>query len=320
MANEVMVPLEQIGMMAKAVSDSGLFGIKSEAAAFALMCIAQADGIPPIKAAVQYHIIDGKPCLKSEAMLARFQASGGKIRWKERTPQRCTLWLEHPQAGEIEVTWDIERAKAAGLAGRNTWKAYPAQMMSARCISEGIRALYPACVGGFYTPEEVRDFDAPKPATQQECLPPATPPEYPKPATQQECLPTAHPEKTAMPKPKAAKPATQEAEIVDDGYSEPPVHTDAFAEPPKPEKPAKAAEKQRDVKLTRTPEVMKANFMNWAEAACLTKDRQKVMDAIGAMGYESFDQVPPEKDVLREVTKAISAVPDIPMDKAEAPF
>ena len=301
MANEVMVPIEQIGMMAKAVSDSGLFGIKSEAA-FSLMCIAQADGIPPIKAAVQYHIIDGKPSLKSEAMLARFQASGGSIRWKERTPQRCTLWLEHPKAGEIEVTWDIERAKAAGLAGRNTWKAYPAQMMSARCISEGIRALYPACVGGFYTPEEVRDFDAPPPAPQ---------PESPKPAQAT---------KAAMPKPKAAKTAPQEAEIVEDGYSEPPVQTDAFSEPPKPEKPAKAAEKQRDVKLTRTPEVMKANFMNWAEAACLTKDRQKVMDAIGAMGYESFDQVPPEKDVLREVTKAISAVPDIPLDKAEAPF
>lgn len=298
MANEVMVPLEQIGMMAKAVSDSGLFGIKSEAAAFSLMCIAQADGIPPIKAAVQYHIIDGKPSLKSEAMLARFQASGGSIRWKERTPQRCTLWLEHPKAGEIEVTWDIERAKAAGLAGRNTWKAYPAQMMSARCISEGIRALYPACVGGFYTPEEVRDFDAPQP-------------ESPKPAQAA---------KAAMPKPKAANPAPQEAEIVENGYSEPPVQTDAFAEPPKPEKPAKAAEKPRDVKLTRTPEVMKANFMNWAESACLTKDRQKVMDAIGAMGYESFDQVPPEKDVLREVTKAISAVPDIPMDKAESPF
>ena len=311
MANEVMVPLEQIGMMAKAVSDSGLFGIKSEAAAFSLMCIAQADGIPPIKAAVQYHIIDGKPSLKSEAMLARFQASGGKIRWKERTPQRCTLWLEHPQAGEIEVTWDIERAKAAGLAGRNTWKAYPAQMMSARCISEGIRALYPACVGGFYTPEEVRDFDAPPPAPQ---------PESPKPAQAA---------KAAMPKPKAANPAPQEAEIVEDGYSEPPVHTDEFAEKQnpetnepakKPENTAKSAEKQRDVKLTRTPEVMKANFMNWAEAACLTKDRQKVMDAIGAMGYESFDQVPPEKDVLREVTKAISAVPDIPLDKAESPF
>lgn len=295
MANE-MVPLEQIGMMAKAVSDSGLFGIKSEAAAFSLMCIAQADGIPPIKAAVQYHIIDGKPALKSEAMLARFQASGGKIRWKERTPQRCTLWLSHPQAGEIEVTWDIERAKAAGLAGRNTWKAYPAQMMSARCISEGIRALYPACVGGFYTPEEVRDFDAQPPATQ---------PESPKPAQAA---------KTAMPKTKAANPAPQEAEIVE------PQKTETNEPAQKPEKPAKAAEKQKDVKHTRTPEVMKANFINWAEAACLSKGRQNVLDAIGAMGYESFDQVPPEKDVLRAVTKAISAVPDIPLNKAEAPF
>lgn len=311
MANEVMLPLEQIGMMAKAVSDSGLFGIKSEAAAFSLMCIAQADGIPPIKAAVQYHIIDGKPALKSEAMLARFQASGGKIRWKERTPQRCTLWLSHPQAGEIEVTWDIERAKAAGLAGRNTWKAYPAQMMSARCISEGIRALYPACVGGFYTPEEVRDFDAPQPATQPESTKPA------------------QAAKTAMPKQKAANPATHDAEIVEDGYSEPPVQTDAFAEPQKPktnepaqkpEMPAKAAEKQKDVKYTRTPEEMKAIFINWAKSECLTKGRQNVLDAIGAMGYESFDQVPPEKDVLRKISKAISAVPDIPMDKAEAPF
>lgn len=295
MANE-MVPLEQIGMMAKAVSDSGLFGIKSEAAAFSLMCIAQADGIPPIKAAVQYHIIDGKPALKSEAMLARFQASGGKIRWKERTPQRCTLWLSHPQAGEIEVTWDIERAKAAGLAGRNTWKAYPAQMMSARCISEGIRALYPACVGGFYTPEEVRDFDAPPPATQSESTKPA------------------QAAKTAMPKPNAANPAPQEAEIVE------PTKPETKEPAQKSEKPAKAAEKPRDVKLTRTPEVMKANFINWAEAACLSKGRQNVLDAIGAMGYESFDQVPPEKDVLRAVTKAISAVPDIPLNKAEAPF
>lgn len=295
MANE-MVPLEQIGMMAKAVSDSGLFGIKSEAAAFSLMCIAQADGIPPIKAAVQYHIIDGKPALKSEAMLARFQASGGKIRWKERTPQRCTLWLSHPQAGEIEVTWDIERAKAAGLAGRNTWKAYPAQMMSARCISEGIRALYPACVGGFYTPEEVRDFDAPPPSTQ---------PESPKPAQAA---------KTAMPKTKATNPAPQEAEIVE------PTKPETKEPAQKSEKPAKAAEKQKDVKHTRTPEVMKANFINWAEAACLSKGRQNVLDAIGAMGYESFDQVPTEKDVLRAVTKAISAVPDIPLNKAEAPF
>lgn len=159
MSNEIAkVSLADIGTMAKAVSESGLFGLRNEAAAFSLMCIAQAEGIHPIKAATQYHIIDGKPSLRSDAMLARFQAAGGKTRWKERTAQRATLWLSHPDAGELEVTWDLERATAAGLANKDSWKKYPAQMLSARCISEGVRALYPACIGGFYAPEEVADF------------------------------------------------------------------------------------------------------------------------------------------------------------------
>ena len=38
-------------------------------------------------------------------------------------------------------------------------------MLSARCVSEGVRALYPACLCGMYTPEEVADFDT-KPAPQ----------------------------------------------------------------------------------------------------------------------------------------------------------
>ena len=31
-------------------------------------------------------------------------------------------------------------------------------MLRARCISEGIRTVFPACVAGVYTPEEVADF------------------------------------------------------------------------------------------------------------------------------------------------------------------
>jgi hypothetical protein len=38
-------------------------------------------------------------------------------------------------------------------------------MLRARCISEGIRAVYPGCVVGVYTPEEVQDFQ-PAPVTK----------------------------------------------------------------------------------------------------------------------------------------------------------
>ena len=129
------------------------------------MCLAQANGLHPAKAAERYHIIQGRPAMKADAMLAAFQESGGKVRWVKRTEKECTLHLSHPQGGELDVTWSIDRATKAGLTGKSTWKQYPTQMLSARCVSEGVRALYPACLCGMYTPEEVADFDT-KPAPQ----------------------------------------------------------------------------------------------------------------------------------------------------------
>lgn len=167
MANELT--LTDMGNMAKAFAQSGFFGYKNSSEAFTLMCLAQANGLHPAKAAERYHIIQGRPAMKADAMLAAFQESGGKVRWVKRTEKECTLHLSHPQGGELDVTWNIDRAAKAGLTGKSTWKQYPTQMLSARCVSEGVRALYPACLCGMYTPEEVSDFDA-KPAPQQtEC-------------------------------------------------------------------------------------------------------------------------------------------------------
>lgn len=157
MSNEVMT-INDMGRMAKAFTQSGFYGYRNEAEAFSLMCIAQANGMHPAKAAERYHIIQGRPAMKADAMLSSFQEAGGKVQWKKRTDTECTLWLSHPQGGELEVTWNIARATKAGLTGKSTWKQFPAQMLAARCVSEGVRACYPACLCGMYTPEEVRDF------------------------------------------------------------------------------------------------------------------------------------------------------------------
>jgi hypothetical protein len=58
----------------------------------------------------------------------------------------------------------MARAKAAGLGGKDNWRSYPRQMLRARVISEGVRATFPAVLNGMYTPEEVGEFDAPRPA------------------------------------------------------------------------------------------------------------------------------------------------------------
>jgi hypothetical protein len=54
----------------------------------------------------------------------------------------------------------MERANAAGLTGKATWKQYPDQMLSARVVAEGVRAVFPACLNGVYLAEEVADFDS----------------------------------------------------------------------------------------------------------------------------------------------------------------
>jgi hypothetical protein len=154
----VLIPVSDVERMAVAVAKSGLFGVNTPDQALALMLVAQSEGRHPASAAKEYHIIKGRPSLKADAMLARFQQAGGSITWDERTDVKVSATFSHPQGGKVPITWTIEDAKRAGLANGDNWKKYPRQMLSARVISEGVRAVYPSVVSGLYTPEEVQDF------------------------------------------------------------------------------------------------------------------------------------------------------------------
>jgi len=171
--SNAIVPTQDIERMAIAVAKSGLFGVKQPEQAMALMLIAQAEGMHPAIAARDYHIIQGRPALKADAMLARFQQAGGKVEWKEYTDTKCVGVFSHPAGGSISVEWSIAMAEKAGLTKNPTWRQYPRQMLRARCISEGIRTVFPGVVSGFYTPEEVQDFT---PAEKDVTPPPAATP------------------------------------------------------------------------------------------------------------------------------------------------
>lgn len=159
------VTLGEMERMAAAVAKSGLFGVKTPEQALSLMLIAQAEGTHPALAARDYHVIGGRPTLKADAMLARYLAAGGRVEWHEYGDSRVAATFAHPAGGTLMVEWTIDRAKAAGLAGRDQWKAYPRQMLRARVISEGVRATYPGVAVGIYTPEEVADFEPPRNVT-----------------------------------------------------------------------------------------------------------------------------------------------------------
>lgn len=154
-----IIPINELQTMATAACKSGLFQMPSPEAALTLMLLCQAEGLHPIQAMRQYHIIKGRPAMRADAMQAAFQNAGGKIQWIERSDTKCSAEFSHPAGGVCPVTWSIEAAKQAGLTGNPTWQKFPRAMLSARVVSEGIRAVYPAVVCGLYTPEEIQDID-----------------------------------------------------------------------------------------------------------------------------------------------------------------
>lgn len=150
-----IVPFEQQQTLARAFAQSGLFGVKTPEQALALMALCEAEGLHPAKAIQRYHIVQGRPAMKADTMLAEFQKSGGKVEWSEYTSEKVTGIFSHPSGGSVAVTWDMIQATKAGLSGKDVWKHYPRSMMRSRCISEGVRAVFPGIVEGIYTPEEV---------------------------------------------------------------------------------------------------------------------------------------------------------------------
>lgn len=154
-----IVSFQDMEQMANAIANSGLFGMKDKNSVLALMAVAQAEGLHPATAARDFHIIQGRPALKADAMLARFQQAGGQVDWKEYTDERVTGIFKHPNGGSLEVTWTIQQATKIGLVKPGSgWQKFPRAMLRSRCISEGIRSVFPGSVTGFYSPEEVADF------------------------------------------------------------------------------------------------------------------------------------------------------------------
>lgn len=65
-----LVSMPDLERMALAISKSGFYGFKTPDQALAVMLVAQAEGRHPVEAARDYHVIDGKPTLRADAMLA----------------------------------------------------------------------------------------------------------------------------------------------------------------------------------------------------------------------------------------------------------
>lgn len=148
------------------IKDSNMIVGANQAQIFTLMQICEAENIHYIEAIRQYDIIEGRPALKAAAMQAKFQSHGGCLEWVRFDDDAAIALFSHPQLHpkpvEVAVTYEdcLKRGLPNGKDGiKKNWRCHRAAMLRARCISAGVRMVYPGIVVGVYTPEEIEDME-----------------------------------------------------------------------------------------------------------------------------------------------------------------
>lgn len=131
------------------------------AAVCAAMLRANELGISPMQGLAQIHVINGRPGLAAELMRALVLSKGHEIWTENFTTTTVTVCGRRIGSDHVEkVTWTMDDAKRANLAGRDPWRAYPRAMLLARATSELCRLVFADVIAGMsYSIEELGDLD-----------------------------------------------------------------------------------------------------------------------------------------------------------------
>lgn len=115
-------------------------------------------GLPPMTALSVTHVIEGKPAISAEGMRAMVYAAGHEIEVTESTGAQCIARGRRRGSDHwTTVAWNMDMARAAGVAGKQVWQRYPRAMLQARATAELCRLVFPDVTHGFRAVEELDD-------------------------------------------------------------------------------------------------------------------------------------------------------------------
>ncbi len=149
--------------MAGVLCKSGLIpsGLNTAEKVFVALQWGHELGLTPMVAVNNIAVINGKPTLSADIMCAVVKRSPeyGGIKWIEMsdTKAECEITRILPN-GEKETQrscFTIEDAEKAGLTGKDVWKKYRKRMLKHRCLSYGLKDMFPDLLAGLYDPEEM---------------------------------------------------------------------------------------------------------------------------------------------------------------------
>jgi hypothetical protein len=155
--------------------------LRSRPAAVAAAILAGGEvGLTPMAALRSISVIKGRPTLSAEAQRGLIMAAGHEIWFDESTVTRAIACGRRAGTDRVgRITWTLDDAKRAGIAGQNQYRNYPAEMLRARASAALARAMFADVTLGIPAAEELDDVDngVPPPTGDQ----PTPPPDQPAP-------------------------------------------------------------------------------------------------------------------------------------------
>ena len=130
-------------------------GVNTPAKALAIIEAGRELGIPPMQSLRQINVIQQKPTLSAELMMALMHRGGIRCEWLADTEKEARLKATRKNGTTYTGSFTLAEAQVAGLLTKDGWKKYPKAMMRARVISLVARVIAPDLIGGMYTPEEM---------------------------------------------------------------------------------------------------------------------------------------------------------------------
>jgi hypothetical protein len=117
-------------------------------------------GLKPMQSLQGISVINGRPGVWGDAMWALVISHPEyEDSIEEKTDTYCTVTLKRRGRTAVVVTFNMEDAKKAGLAGKQgPWQTAPKRMMQMRARAFAARDLFADALKGIKSIEELRDY------------------------------------------------------------------------------------------------------------------------------------------------------------------
>lgn len=160
---ELSTHINDMRYMSKAINSSSFCPKEYRGKPFDILIAIQMGqdvGLKPLQALKNISVINGRPTLWGDGILAVVKSSG-LLEYCKEWQEDDTAYCEVKRKGEslpTKCSFSLEDAKKAKLTGKATWTQYTNRMLKMRARAFALRDAFPDFLCGMESREEIMDY------------------------------------------------------------------------------------------------------------------------------------------------------------------